>query len=186
MYVYRSYDQSEIKESDLRSRLFEHMNNPLQRSTDEIDSLRDLCDSEFEKQVFDELDNRGYQVTPQVSAGGYYIDLVVEGENEKRLAIECDGDKYHGVDKWLSDIGRQRVLERMGWRFWRCWGSSWFMDKQNCIDDLVITLSDHEIQPTASSKTIHRSALVDHRIVTPPSESSSNEFSLQLDEVTVQ
>ena len=49
--------------------------------------------------------------------------MVVEGANDERLAIECDGDRYHGPDKWADDMQRQRVLERAGWVFWRCFAS---------------------------------------------------------------
>ena len=40
---------------------------------------------------------------------GYSIDMVVEGRGDQRLAIECDGDKYHGPERWL-DKGGVRVL----------------------------------------------------------------------------
>ena len=63
-------------------------------------------------EVFDELVARGYRVSPQVRAGGFRIDLVVEGIDDRRLAIECDGDRYHGPERWLDDLRRQRVLER--------------------------------------------------------------------------
>ena len=41
--------------------------------------------------------------------------MVVEGDNDSRLAIECDGDRFHGPDRWDSDMRRQRILERAGW-----------------------------------------------------------------------
>ncbi|HYL19325.1 MAG TPA: hypothetical protein VEV20_11620 [Burkholderiales bacterium] len=37
------------------------------------------------------------------------------GEGDNRLAIECDGDKFHGPDRWAQSMRRQRVLERAGW-----------------------------------------------------------------------
>ncbi|HHK5177296.1 TPA: hypothetical protein ACQT19_005993 [Pseudomonas aeruginosa] len=38
--------------------------------------------------------------------------MVVEGANDNRLAIECDGDAFHGPDRWEADMNRQRILER--------------------------------------------------------------------------
>jgi hypothetical protein len=35
----------------------------------------------------------------------------------------------------------------MGWRFWRCWGSSWTLERQACIDNLVETLGERGIIP---------------------------------------
>ena len=72
-----------------------------------------LCESGFEREVFTALTSRGYRVTPQVPAGGFRIDLVVEGALDRRLAIECDGDAFHGPEQWEADVRRQRVL---GWR----------------------------------------------------------------------
>ena len=56
--------------------------------------------------------------------------MVVEGENDNSLAIECDGDRYHGPDKWDSDMQRQRILERAGWKFWRCFASTFVTRKK--------------------------------------------------------
>jgi len=33
------------------------------------------------------------------------------------LAIECAGDRFHGIDELPDDMARQAVLERMGWKF---------------------------------------------------------------------
>ena len=90
-------------------------------------------------EIYDELTQRGFSVTPQVNAGQYRIDMVVEGGNDARLAVECDGDRYHGADKWAArHAAPERVLERAGWVFWRvlrlsvssaggrkCWTNCW-------------------------------------------------------------
>jgi REase_MTES_1575 len=47
----------------------------------------------------------------QYRVGRYRIDLVVEGERG-RLAIELDGDAYHGPERWEADRQRQAILER--------------------------------------------------------------------------
>jgi len=78
---------------------------------------------------------------------GFKIDLVVEGAGDRRLAIECDGDQYHGPERWADDMSRQRVLERVGWRFWRCWASSFTVDPDGCMADLFRMLDANGIQP---------------------------------------
>lgn len=170
LYVVHSFTRDEVQDNDLRARLLDHLSNPLGIDQHAIDDLRGLCESDFERDVFDELINRGYRVVPQVRAGSYRIDMVVEGGNDRRLAIECDGDQYHGVDQWMYDIGRQRTLERMGWRFWRCWGSSWTADRQACIDDLLETLSERGIQPIGMQEYVHQ-GLVERQVIEPESVS---------------
>ena len=73
-------------------------------------------DSWFELDVFLRIARRGYRVIPQHEVGGYRIDLVVQGMNGS-LAVECDGDEWHGPDRYEEDAARQRDLERCGWEF---------------------------------------------------------------------
>jgi transcription elongation GreA/GreB family factor len=42
---------------------------------------------------------------------------------------------------------RQRTLERVGWRFWRCWVSTFALDPEGCEADLVATLDRLGIEP---------------------------------------
>ncbi len=115
--------------------------------------MRELCESPFERAMFDELSGRGYRVIPQVKVGGFRIDMVVEGHNDARLAVECDGDRYHGADKWDEDMHRQRILERAGWRFWRCFASTFIMHREELLQDLVQTLTDHVVEPIGADGT---------------------------------
>ena len=77
---------------------------------------------------------------------------VVEGATGRRLAVECDGDKYHGPERWADDMRRQRILERVGWRFWRCWASSFVLDPDGCMADLFATLDRFGIENDASAR----------------------------------
>jgi len=76
--------------------------------------------------------------------------MVVEGHNDLRLAVECDGDRYHGPDKWADDMQRQRILERAGWVFWRCFASSFVRRRNDMVSDLLRTLSERGIEPIGS------------------------------------
>ena len=78
--------------------------------------------------------------------------MVVEGADDTRLAIECDGDEFHGSNRWPADMQRQRILERAGWVFWRCFASTWSLRKDDVLafrlntDDLVIAGPDHPLR----------------------------------------
>ncbi|WP_454565581.1 hypothetical protein [Pseudomonas sp. AIG] len=61
---------------------------------------------------------------PAYEEWAFRLDMFVEGANDNLLGIECDGDAFHGSDRWESDMNRQRILERAGWTFWRCFASS--------------------------------------------------------------
>lgn len=103
--------------------------------------------SEFEYAVAEIIVNRGYKVIPQWEVAGYRIDLVVQGENSK-LAIECDGDKYHNaIEKWQEDIDRQQILERSGWKFWRVSGSAFYRHREKALNSLWEKLEEMNIHP---------------------------------------
>ena len=116
----------------------------LERVREEVERGRA---SEFEYEVAKIIINKGYKIIPQYEVAGYRIDLVIQGENSK-LAIECDGDKYHnGFEKWHEDIERQQILERAGWKFWRLTGSAFYRHKEVALDSLWAKLDEMKIIP---------------------------------------
>jgi len=147
MYLVRSVELDQLSERDiLRRGLITHFSMPFFQDAETVADLRAQCESPFEREIYDELTLRGFRVTPQVKIGHYRIDLVVEGANDERLAIECDGDRYHGADKWTDDMHRQRVLERAGWVFWRCFASTFVRDRDAIVADLLNTLAARGIE----------------------------------------
>ncbi|MGE0278105.1 MAG: AAA domain-containing protein [Nitrospiraceae bacterium] len=152
-YLFRSVSEEKLKPDDLKAKVLRHFKHPMEGRGAPADDLMKLCDSGFERDVLRRLLDLGYRVQPQVKVGPYSIDLVVEGKDDRRLAIELDGDQYHGPERWAEDLARQRVMERVGWRFWRCWGSSFRLDPESCMDDLVRGLSSLQIEPIGLSET---------------------------------
>jgi very-short-patch-repair endonuclease/DNA-directed RNA polymerase subunit L len=155
MYLVRSITSEDLSSADdLRRGLIAHFNTPFAIDEERAADLRKLCESPFEREVYDLLTERGYRTTPQVPVGDFRIDMVVEGHNDARLAIECDGDRYHGIDQWENDMRRQRILERAGWRFWRCFASTFVMNKDEVIADLINNLHSHGIDPMGATEFV--------------------------------
>jgi very-short-patch-repair endonuclease len=147
MYLVRSVEAAHLSDKDLRMSLVQHFDKPLVADKEEAAVVIERCESGFERQVFTALVERGYRVVPQVRAGAYRIDLVVEGAGDLRLAIECDGDEFHGPDRWPHDMARQRILERAGWTFWRCFASTWQLKRDEVLTELLGRLSEMGIAP---------------------------------------
>lgn len=148
MYLVRSVGLEQLSQADrLRRSLISHFAAPFSQDEIRVADLRKRCESPFELEVYDLLVERGYRVMPQVKVGQYRIDMVVDGDNDSRLAIECDGDKYHGPDKWADDMQRQGDLERAGWSFWRCFASTFVRRRAEVVADLLKTLSEHGVGP---------------------------------------
>jgi very-short-patch-repair endonuclease len=175
MYLVRSVDLQDLSEADrLRRSLISHFSVPFAQDEARVENLRTLCEGPFEPEMYDELTQRGYWVTPQVRVGKRRIDLVVEGHNDARLAVECDGDSYHGPDHWSADMDRQRELERAGWVFWRCFASAFLRRRKDVMDDLLRTLSERGIDPIGAEGA-PRSVHTEHRMVEALAEPMTNE-----------
>lgn len=166
MYLFRSVGDTEFKEDSLNGRVIRHFKQPFTQDHRQIQALREKCESGFEFDMFDELVKRGYRVQPQVPCGGYRIDFVVEGNEGRRLAVECDGDRFHGPGQWQDDMARQRVLERAGWTFWRCFASSFVRRREQILGDLFQTLERLGIQPIGS-ESMHSTVWVKYKEVDP-------------------
>jgi len=166
MYLVRSVELEHLSEADrLRRSLIAHFATPFAQDEVRVEDLRKLCESPFEREMYDELTQRGYWVTPQVRVGQYRIDLVVEGHNDARLAVECDGDKYHGPEKWADDMRREGNLRRAGdWVFWRCFASAFIRRRKEMLDDLLKTLAERGIDPIGAEGA-PRSVHTEHRVV---------------------
>jgi very-short-patch-repair endonuclease len=176
MYLFHSVTEDMLKPEDLKARVLRHFKSPMPALNSEAKTLLDLCDSDFERDVLKRLLDLGYRVNPQVRVGPFSIDMVVEGEADRRLAIELDGDKYHTPDRWADDLARQRVMERVGWRFWRCWGSSFHLDPEACLADLISTLNELGIQPT--NFELESSVYTEFRVISDTSRTEAEAASL--------
>lgn len=166
MYLFRSVGETEFKEDTLNGKLISHFKQPFRQDAKKVQALREKCESGFEFEMFDELVRRGFRVEPQVPCGGYRMDFVVEGNEGRRLAVECDGDRYHGPGQWQDDMVRQRVLERAGWTFWRCFASSFVRRREEVLADLVQTLQKLGIEPLGA-ESVDNTVWVHYKEVDP-------------------
>ena len=141
---------NDLKADDLRRQLIEHAQDPsrLMRALEEKEKR---TQSIFEREVMKRLMAAGYRVAPQWRVGSFRIDLVVEGDG-KRLAIECDGDRFHPLEKLSDDMDRQSVLERMGWIFTRIRGTEFLRHPERAMKPIFEKLQFLEISPTKTNR----------------------------------
>jgi very-short-patch-repair endonuclease len=133
IWVFHSFDAADLHPGDTTkapdARLVLLQQRPL--TQDSLQSQLAKCGSQFEQDVLYAIaaHNPLVRITAQVPSLGYMIDLVVEDGHGRRLAVECDGDKYHaGAEKVKADLYRERVLEKVGWSFYRFFASEWYAD----------------------------------------------------------
>ena len=169
MYLFHTATLGDLNPRCVRYQLLEYCSNPRVAISDgsslDVTQLGALAlqadrqfvsppspfESWFELDVFLAIARRGYRVIPQVEVGGYRIDLVVQGLDGS-LAVECDGDAWHGPDRYEADAARQRDLERCGWEFWRVREGVFRLDPDEALTDLWKTLERRLVFPTSEEK----------------------------------
>jgi len=114
----------------------------------------------FEIDVCLDIADHGFRVIPQYNVAEYRIDLVVEGI-KSQLAIECDGDEWHGIEQYERDVARQRILERCGWRFWRIRGHEYCRNPVGAVEPLWRLLSEMGIRPASAQEPEHEVSIED-------------------------
>lgn len=137
----------DLKPGDLRERLIRHAMNP--RGLDSaVAAATAASESPFEEAVAESLVRGGYRVEAQHRVGAYRIDLVVSGNERRRVAIECDGERWHTDENLAQDLARQAQLERLGWRFIRIRGSEYYRDPDRTMERVRARLADLAIGPS--------------------------------------
>lgn len=180
MWLFHSVELSNLNPECPRAQLLSHFQNPpvvgLKPFSGPVtrNERCDPFDSLFEQRVYLDLKERGYQVVPQWEALGRRIDLVVVGDTS-RLAVECDGDFWHGPEKYEEDLARERDLERVGWSFFRIRGSDYHRDPGRALEPLWLELESRGIRPQSGEvdKTVFSSRSVFTPIATPADSSES-------------
>ncbi|MBP6859078.1 MAG: AAA family ATPase [Candidatus Magasanikbacteria bacterium] len=139
--VYSLNHETDLKPGDIRKRFIEHMLDPKAWQR-ELEEVLPKAESPFEEKVMARLLERGFKVQPQFRVGAYRIDMVIN-----RVAIECDGERWHGPEKLTEDMDRQAILERLGWKFIHIRGSVFFRDPERAMTVVYRRLEELGITP---------------------------------------
>ena len=147
LWVIHSLDpHNDLKPGDLRRDLILHAQDPA-ATIRMFEQEEKRAESEFERDVIRILANKGYRLQTQWKVGYYRIDIVVQG-NGKRLAVECDGDRWHPIEKLADDMARQAILERLGWTFARIRGSEFYRRPTEAMRPVFDQIDSMGIQPS--------------------------------------
>lgn len=158
LWIVHSLDyKTDLQAGDIRRDFLEYADNP-DAAIGASAQIERLSESPFEKSVGQSLVAMGYDIVPQWHVGIYRIDMVARyGEN--KVAIECDGDRYHsGEENLRRDMERQIILERVGWRFIRIRGSEYYSDPDKAINRIVSELNKMGIYKQISEENTHNTA----------------------------
>ena len=151
LWVVDSLDPAnDLKPGDIRKKLIDYSLNPDSVLVAEA-KIEEKSESPFEEAVARYLTLRGYHLIQQWSVGAYRLDMVAVC-GKKKVAIECDGERFHsGESKIREDMERQTILERLGWQFIRLRGSEYYSNPDKAMDRVVSELTALGIEPEEAS-----------------------------------
>ncbi|MCW2935522.1 MAG: hypothetical protein JWM19_6484 [Actinomycetia bacterium] len=150
LWCVRSISLDDLHPDDVRGLLIRHCQAPARITESEQTAS---FDSDFERDVYRKIIARGYRVRTQYTVGRYRIDMVIEGAGG-RLALELDGDAFHGPDRWDADRQRQAILERLGWTFHRIRGSAYYRWPEESLSSLWERLESLDIYPAGDRSSV--------------------------------
>ena len=199
MWLFHSIRLEDLGDQDLRYKLLDHFENykptlkipdltPIEGRERELGTQPHPFDSWFEVDVYTDIKERQTNVIPQyeVAGGRYRIDMVILLRNGVKMAVECDGDRWHGPDQHWNDLMRQRALERCGWPFFRVRSHEYYTNKEKALEPLwnmiKESLDSHaqDIEATAEKystptpNSIHRFADQSREVILESSATDSN------------
>ncbi len=161
IYLFHSVQLEDLSNTnDLRYKLLDHFKNyntqpiirssPIERNNGTQPAP---FGSWFEVDVYNDIVRKNLRVTPQyeVVKGRYIIDMVMYLSGGTKIAVECDGDKWHGPEQYQNDMMRQKVLERCGWQFFRVRGYEYYTNRIKALEPLWELISKIEKKETITN-----------------------------------
>ena len=145
--IYKLYDER-IELYNRYSDIIVENDGTLKEVTDKItEEIEKNSESIFEEEVVKYLVSEGYHIKQQWEVGAYRIDMVALFQ-DKKIAIECDGEKWNNtLENIRQDMERQNVLERCGWKFIRIRGSRYFKNPETVMKEVIEKLNQKGIYP---------------------------------------
>ncbi|MBP5620930.1 MAG: DUF4011 domain-containing protein [Thermoguttaceae bacterium] len=146
-------------------------------------------DYPFEKEIYNFLLQKGYQLSPHVGCSGYRIDMAVKSPNDPSryvIGIECDGPAYHSA-RTARDRDRLRrdVLKGMGWKLYRVWSTDWVKDPEaegklliEAVENALSGEENKEPAPTTAPAELEAEDLIslEERVDSPEEEDNLYNF----------
>jgi len=148
MWVVHSLDPDrDLKLGDLRYRLIKYAQDPTGLRKKTI-AKEDVFKSDLQRSVSKELRSQGYQVLLNFELGMRTIDIVAEGEDRQRLAIQCDGDCIKTEEDLFFEMENYMTLRRLNWDIFHIRSTEYYTDPDKTFRRLLRRLKKVGITPT--------------------------------------
>lgn len=96
--------------------------------------------NQLQKEIYEELIKKDYEVELNVGIGGYKIDIAVKDKinGSYMLGIECDSKLYENNKIARErDVHAQLYLEVRGWKIHRVYSNNWYENKEMELSQIL-------------------------------------------------
>jgi len=136
----------DLKLGDLRYRLLKHAQDPSGLRKKTI-VKEDIFKSDLQQSVYKELQGRKYRLLLNFEVGLRTIDIVAQGEERQRLAIQCDGECIKAEEDLLLEMDYYLTLRRLNWDIFHIRATEYYTDPEKTLKRLFRRLNKAGIIP---------------------------------------
>lgn len=105
----------------------------------------------FEKQLADDLKDRGYKVNINVGQSSFRVDIGVinpNNQNEYILGVLCDSYSYESaLTSKDRNIVQPNALDLLGWNLIRVWSFDYLDNSKKVVDEICRLIEDIKLNP---------------------------------------
>ncbi len=145
---------TDLQPADLRRRLIEHVRDP-GRHLRELSREQARTESEFEREVLRALVAKNYRVRSQIHVGYYRIDMIVENSAGKKVAIECDGERFIRSRRFLPTWPGKKNPGAPGFDLHQDpVEQEWYREPDRTLDEVMNELSRLGVDPLGPADSL--------------------------------
>jgi hypothetical protein len=142
----------DLKPGDLRYKLIKHAQDPIGLRKKTI-IKEEVFKSDLQRSVFKELQRQNYQVLLNFAVGLRTIDIVAQGEERRRLAIQCDGECVKTEEDLIFEMEYYMTLRRLNWDISHIRSTEYYTNPEKTFKRLLNRLKKAGITPTREEPT---------------------------------
>jgi len=144
--VHSIMPDSDLKPGDLRYKLIKHTQDPggLRKKTI---VKEEVFKSDLQRSVFRDLQKQKYHVLLNYELGLGSIDIVAQGEDRQRLAIQCDGECIKPQEDLVFEMEYYMTLRRLNWDICHIRATEYYTDPAKAMKGLLNRLKNAGIGP---------------------------------------
>lgn len=140
MFLFHSVELESLNSKCVRASLLSYCLNNENKSVI-YEEGNNILASGFKKDIYNELNRKGYTVKTDVKVGKYKIDFVIEG-SDMRLAVDCCCEETAFSLNWEENHNRRMTLQRVGWNFFIIRESQFYYQPEETMSSLYEELEN--------------------------------------------